>query len=184
MNNLEIKASKFMSLVLRHKPNIANLTLDKNGWASISDLLSAMKKKGFDINRDGLESIVKNCNKKRYAISDDGTKIRAVQGHSVTVDAMLKKANPPAFLYHGTPAKNKDSILRTGLNKGNRHHVHLSGDLETAKQVGARRRTDYVVFRIQTEAMLKDNIIFFISENGVWFVDFVDPKYLSIQEEL
>lgn len=182
MNKAEIKASKFMSLVLRHRPEVANLTLDENGWANIECLLAAMKMKGHDIDRAGLESIVENCDKKRYAISDDGKMIRAVQGHSVKVDPLLKVENPPDFLYHGTPERNKDVILNSGLKKMKRHHVHLSSDIETAVKVGGRRSEKVVVFKIDCRSMEKDGIIFLRSQNLVWFTDFVDPKYLSIQE--
>lgn len=182
MNKSEMKASKYMSLVLRHKPQIANLTLDEHGWANIECLLVAMKVKGFNIDRAGLESIVENCDKKRYAISEDGTMIRAVQGHSVNVFPLLKVEDPPDFLYHGTPEKNKEIILKTGLKRMERHHVHLSSDIETARNVGGRRSNKVIVFKIDCKSMENDGIIFLRSQNFVWFTDFVDPKYLSIQE--
>lgn len=172
--------SKQISYILRHDPS--GLHMDKFGWVSVVDLL-----KKTNLTKDELDSIVKYNNKQRFAYSEDGSKIRARQGHSVKVDVELKQTTPPEKLFHGTATKNIDSIfidsiLRTGLNKGNRLYVHLSADLNTAKQVGSRHGKP-VIFEVDSSKMNSDGILFYLSENGVWLTDFVDKKYLKLMKE-
>jgi putative RNA 2'-phosphotransferase len=131
--------SKFLSLVLRHQPELIGIVLDDAGWTDVDTLLAKARAKGTSITRDELVEIVKSSDKQRFALSSDGTRIRANQGHSVEVELDLPPTPPPAVLLHGTVDKFLDSIRKTGLVKGSRHHVHLSADLETASKVGARR---------------------------------------------
>jgi putative RNA 2'-phosphotransferase len=148
--------------------------MDESGWVSVQDLLKLV-----DLTKDELDSIVLNNNKQRFAYSEDGFKIRARQGHSLKVDVELKQTVPPEKLFHGTATKNIPSILRSGLNKGNRLHVHLSVDMHIAKQVGSRHGKP-AIFEIDSSKMNSDGIVFFLSENNVWLTDFVDIKYLSL----
>lgn len=168
--------SKFLSFVLRHKPDAANLTLDKDGWTDVDHL-----SKNTNITLLELQQIVAEDEKGRYSFSEDGSKIRANQGHSTSsVKMTFKKAVPPIALYHGTidgPAK--ASILKKGLIPMKRHHVHLTDDLDTAKTVGGRRKGHLLILEIDTAAMLKDGYEFFLSDNGVWLIDAVPPKYLK-----
>lgn len=170
------KLSKFLSLILRHKPEIINIKLNKNGWANVAEILRGMK-----IDMETLEKIVAENNKQRFSFNGDKTKIRANQGHSVKVDVELVEKTPPEILYHGTIEKNLKSIAAQGLLKMNRLHVHLSGDIETAKKVAARRSGNAVIFKVFALEMFNDGFKFFQSENGVWLTDSVPPKYLSKQ---
>ena len=168
------KLSKFLSLILRHKPETINIKLDKNGWANVPEILRGMK-----IDFTTLEKVVAENDKQRFSFNDDKTKIRANQGHSVKVDVELVEKIPPEILYHGTIEKNLKSISAQGLLKMNRLYVHLSGDIETAKKVAARRAGNAVIFKISARQMYNDGFKFFQSENGVWLVETVPPKYLS-----
>lgn len=173
--------SKFVSYVLRHKPEAINLSLDREGWAPVADLLAGAKKP--PITMDELEQIVREDEKGRYSFNEDHTKIRANQGHSTSeVRMTFAKGVPPVQLFHGADISHLQEIYKKGLLPMARHHVHLSKDLETAMTVGGRRRKGYVVLIIDAKQMLADGIQFFISENGVWLVDHVPPKYLSEQQ--
>ena len=171
-NNLT-KTSKFISLILRHKPETIGIKLDEHGWADVEDLL-----KGVDIDFSTLEKIVKEDEKGRYSFSDDKTKIRANQGHSINVDVELEEKIPPNVLYHGTAEKYLDSINIEGLKPMSRLYVHLTEDLEIAKKTG-QRHGKLVIFEIDAKRMIDDGIKFYLSVNNVWLVRTVPPKYLS-----
>lgn len=166
--------SKYISLLLRHKPEKENLEMDKNGWVDTYDLMSKLK-----ITKEQLNLVVLENNKKRFEYSEDETKIRARQGHSVKVDVELKKKVPPIKLYHGTSEKFKKNIMKKGLLKMNRLHVHLSEDLETAQNVGKRKGKDLIILEINSKAMYADGFDFYQSNNGIWLTDHVPSKYLK-----
>ena len=165
----DVKLGRFISLILRHKPETINLKLDKNGWADTKELIEKISKSGREIDFKTLERIVNENNKKRYSFNDDKTKIRAVQGHSIEVDLELKEVVPPAILYHGTAFKNLESIKKQGIKKMNRQHVHLSADIGTAKNVATRHSGKYIILEIDTEGMLKKitNFIFQKIKSGL-----------------
>lgn len=172
------RKSKFLALILRHKPEKIGLKLDKQGWANIEELFQQAKKAKFRLNHEELLYIVEHNNKKRFAINEAGTHIRASQGHSIEIDLGYKAEVPPAMLYHGTVEKFMPSILEKGLLKGNRHHVHLSPDIDTAKNVGSRRGKP-VILLIQSRAMYHAGHPFFVSQNGVWLTEHVPPEFLA-----
>lgn len=174
-----IRASRKMSLVLRHKPEAIGLTLDRNGWATVTDLLNRMAATGTPLTRAELVTIVAENNKKRFAFNPEGTKIRASQGHSIGVDLEFEPLTPPNELFHGTATTSVDSILATGLQSRSRQHVHLSLDLETATQVGARHGRP-VILTVDSAAMHNDGYEFYRSANDVWLADEIPPKYLSV----
>ena len=165
-----------MSLVLRHDPHAAGITLDEHGWADVNELLAGVNRTGRKIDRVTLERIVRENNKQRYSFNGDGTKIRANQGHSLQVDVELKAAQPPKYLYHGTASRFLPAIQAEGIRKMSRQHVHLSGDFETAMAVGKRHGIP-VVITIDAGAMARDGVAFYRSENGVWLCGHVEPKY-------
>lgn len=169
--------SKLLSLALRHKPEVLQLTLDPEGWASTEEVLRALAKYHVDLPK--LQQIVASNDKKRYAFSADGSKIRANQGHSVAIDLALPPMVPPPILYHGTATQNRDSILQQGLLKGTRQHVHLSSNMDTAQKVGQRHGKP-LIFIVDTEQMAADGLLFYCSDNGAWLTDFVPPRYIRL----
>ena len=171
--------SKFLSLVLRHKPEAIGLTLDEFGWAKIDELLACSEQNGRFISRELLNQVVSINDKQRFAISEDLKRIRASQGHSLPVDLGLKPILPPDVLYHGTAHRFLDSILEHGILKRNREYVHLSPDAATASKVGSRHGPP-VIIRIRAGEMHGQGAEFYRSENGVWLTEFVPISYGSI----
>lgn len=176
------KLSVFISLVLRHKPDAAYITLDEHGWANVEELLNGINNTGRKIDMEILEEIVATDNKQRYSFNQDKTLIRANQGHSIPVDVELEEREPPEFLYHGTAARFLDSIMNEGLKPMSRLYVHLSKDTETALKVG-KRHGDPVILEICSRDMYKDGNKFYLSENGVWLTDKVDVKYFKVMND-
>ena len=176
----DVKLGKFLSLVLRHNPQAAGITLDEYGWADVRELLDGVRHSGRQIDIETLERIVRENNKQRYSFNADHTKIRANQGHSLQVDVELTEAKPPRYLYHGTATRFLSAIWQEGIRKMSRQYVHLSSDFQTAIEVG-RRHGSPVVLTINAEAMAQDSVIFYRSENGVWLCEHVAPKYFSIE---
>lgn len=173
------KTSKYLSLILRHKPEAAGITLDEHGWAGVEELIAGIQKtRKFD--REMLEEIVRTDNKQRYSFNEDRTKIRANQGHSISVDVELPVTEPPQILWHGTGEKYAASIDRTGLLPKGRLYVHLSGDRETAVKVGSRHGRP-VVYQVDSAQMAADGLLFYRSVNGVWLTERVPVKYLKKQ---
>lgn len=173
--------SKFLSLVLRHKPETIGIELDKEGWADITELIEKSNKYGRKYDLNILTNIVSTNTKKRFSFNSSQSKIRASQGHSINVDLGYSNQEPPDLLYHGTAQNSVDSIIENGIEKRNRQHVHLSNDLETAIKVGQRHGKPYV-FKIKASLMYKEGYEFFISENMVWLTEQVPSKYLMKDE--
>lgn len=178
MNERTVRASKFLSLILRHEPERVEITLDSAGWVSVKELLEAVNRNGVSLGLEQLKVIVATSDKKRFVFSEDGSKIRASQGHSVEVDLQYSPEVPPELLYHGTPERFVESIRATRLNKGERHHVHLSPDAATAVKV-AQQRGQPVVLKIRAGEMHKAGHLFRRSENNVWLVDFVLIEFIE-----
>jgi putative RNA 2'-phosphotransferase len=170
--------SKFLSLVLRHRPEVIGITLDSNGWVSVDELLRALAGQGRLLARAELETIVETSDKRRFALSADGTMIRANQGHSVAVDLALSPELPPDVLFHGTVEHFLPSIRAGGLVKGQRQHVHLSASREVAVSVGQRRGKPYVL-AVDAGGMAASGFVFYRSENGVWLTEHVPARFLS-----
>ena len=165
--------SKFLSLILRHKPQLVGLELDEHGWAQVDELCRLT-----DFDRATLEQIVARDDKQRYSFSADGQLIRANQGHSIPVDVEPAELEPPEILFHGTGEKSVASIKLRGLLKMSRLYVHLSADIETARKVGMRHGAPKI-FRVQSLRMFLDGYKFFRSVNGVWLTEHVPANYLE-----
>ena len=178
MSQDTVQLSKFLSYVLRHQPDKIGLQLDRQGWVDVDALLKQANAYGVPLNRPLLEEIVATNNKQRFSFSPNGQKIRANQGHSVPIDLGLEPQKPPAVLYHGTAQHFLESIFAAGLHSGNRRHVHLSRDAETALKVG-RRHGKPVILQVAAQQMDADGHLFFCSDNGVWLTDQVAPRYLT-----
>lgn len=170
------RKGRYMSLLLRHQPEKEKLRLDERGYCSVDELCSKL-----DLTKEDLDWIVANNSKKRFSYNEDCTKIRANQGHSIKIKLDLVEITPPPILYHGTAKKYLSSIQKEGLKPMSRHHVHLSKDLETARQVG-RRHGMLRIIKIDAKRMHADGIQFYESENGVVLVDHVDVKYFKNQK--
>lgn len=168
---------RFLSLVLRHKPEAAFLRLDAQGWAGVDELLAGCARAGHPLSREDLERIVRENDKQRYRFDGTGRKIRANQGHSVAVELELREAIPPERLYHGTASRFLESIRRQGITRQNRRQVHLSADPDTARAVGARHGTP-VVLPIDAAAMVREGRSFWLSDNGVWLCEEVPWRFV------
>jgi putative RNA 2'-phosphotransferase len=177
-----VRISKFISLVLRHDPAKIGLALDENGWADVNELLRKAGKAGVSIDRSMLEQVVAQNEKKRFVFSADGQRIRASQGHSISVDLALEPISPPNVLYHGTATRFQASILEKGLVPGQRNHVHLSADTKTAIMVG-KRHGQPIVFTVKAREMEQAGFSFYLSENKVWLTAAVPPEYLAFLNE-
>ena len=176
INNL----SRFISLILRHKPEVINIKLDKHGYANVEELINGINNnKKYTIDFDLLKQIVDTDNKKRYSFNEDFTKIRANQGHSIDVDVELKECKPPKNLYHGSSGKYFDSIIDKNIICKRRLYVQLSKDYDTDYTVGSRNGRP-IVFIIDSERMYKDGYKFYLSENNVWLTKHVPKEYINI----
>lgn len=173
---LQTDISKFMSYVLRHAPHEVGLHLDSEGWVPFSDLKKVVLDR-FDVSEADILEVIASNPKKRFTLMDD--RIRAAQGHSVAVDLALNASVPPSMLFHGTALESWPAIQTSGLKKMQRHHVHLSPDVETAKIVATRRKGDYIILEIDAARMHAEGHSFFVSDNGVWLTDHVPSQYLS-----
>ncbi len=171
------KTSKFISLILRHKPEVIGITLDEHGWANVEELIKGVSKT-HNLNMDILEQIVREDEKQRYSFNEDKTLIRANQGHSIPVDVELEELEPPRYLYHGTGEKYRDSIDKEGIKSKSRLYVHLSSDMDTAVKVGSRHGKP-IVYRVWAERMYEEGIKFYKSANGVWLTKYVAPDYIK-----
>jgi putative RNA 2'-phosphotransferase len=179
MSKQHTEVSKFLSYVLRHEPHAIGLALDSEGWAEIDALIAGAKQAGHALDAELIRAVVSRSDKKRFTLSDDGHRIRAVQGHSTnTVAIQREPKQPPEFLYHGTATRFLGSILAEGLRPGERHHVHLSEDVSTATAVGQRYGKP-VVIKIEALRMHRQGFVFFQADNGVWLTERVPTRYLS-----
>jgi putative RNA 2'-phosphotransferase len=171
------RRSKFLSLVLRHQPEVIGVALDDAGWIEVETLLRALADHGRPLDRAALDELVATSPKQRFAYSDDGRRIRASQGHSVEVELGYQPAEPPPLLFHGTFPGALAAIRADGLSKMSRHHVHLSADRATAIQVGGRRGQP-IILEVDAAAMRGAGHLFFRSANGVWLTESVPPGFL------
>ena len=171
------RSSKFLSLVLRHKPETIGITLDENGWVSVDKLLEALAQHNRTMTESELNELVRTNDKQRFII--EGSRIRANQGHSVSIDLALEPRRPPAKLFHGTAERFIDKILNQGLRKMSRQHVHLSTNIEIASKVGIRHGK-LALLEIDTARMYDEGCLFYLSENGVWLVENVPTNYIKV----
>ena len=174
-----VKASKYIALLLRHKPEEGDLNLDKEGYCPTVDLIRALKRKFNWFTLNDLYDIVNSDEKGRYSFNDNKTKIRANQGHSTNqVNITFKEVTPPDILYHGTATRFLNDIYREGLKPMSRQYVHLSKDIETATKVGSRHGNLYIL-EIDCKKMVEDGYKFYISENNVYLTKSVPRKYFK-----
>ncbi|HBG8638493.1 TPA: RNA 2'-phosphotransferase [Clostridioides difficile] len=173
------KLSIFISLILRHKPEIIGIKLDDYGYADVNKLIEKINNTGRNINIEILEQIVKEDNKQRYSFNKDRSNIRANQGHSINVNVELRELEPPRFLYHGTATRFLDNIKKEGIISKSRLYVHLSNDIDTAVHVGKRHGIS-IVLKINTGKMYENGYKFYLSENNIWLCEYIPFKYVEI----
>ena len=178
MGRRDTETSKFLSFVLRHRPQSIGITLDRAGWTDVAALLEASARGGRPLSRQTLETIVETSDKRRFAFNADRSRIRANQGHTVSVDLGLEHVAPPALLYHGTATRFLAGILRNGLSKRRRHHVHLHADRTVAVAIG-RRQGDVALLSIDAAAMHQRGHAFYVTANDVWLTESVPPDFIT-----
>jgi putative RNA 2'-phosphotransferase len=183
MPNQHKNISKLLSLVLRHRPETIDITLDENGWASVPELIQKINHKGIPLDEWLLQQIVADNDKQRFAFNEDKTLIRANQGHSIDVELQLEAKMPPPFLFHGTVVTFVAAIRKEGLQKMSRQHVHLSADRDTATRVGARRGTP-VILVVRAGDMHAQGFVFYQSANGVWLTHTVPQQFIEFSDTL
>jgi len=172
------RASKFLSLVLRHQPKLIGLELDKNGWADLTQLIEKAKTADKNFTIEMIAEIAEKCPKQRYNLDLSNNKIRANQGHSIEVDMGFEPQTPPEFLYHGTATRYVNDIRLTGLKKRSRQYVHLSADIATATNVGSRHGVPHIL-TIAAQKMNAAGYHFYQSDNGVWLADEVPLQFIQ-----
>ena len=178
--------SKLLAVILRHKPEIVDVSMDIRGWVSVNELINMVNKKYEDMNLtfEDLESVVNDADQdnQRYSFNDDNTKIRARQGHSldwVIIELEDVTKSCPGILYHGTSEDALDDIFhpnKGGIKKMSRNHVHLSDNVEGAKKVGARHGKP-VVLEVLMRDLAKDGYRVFKSENDRFLMEEVPLGY-------
>jgi putative RNA 2'-phosphotransferase len=179
----DVQLSKKLSYWLRHKPGAGGVSLDGSGWADVRAVLMAFEHSGLACDLDRLRQVVASNDKQRFELSEDRARIRARQGHSVPIAHEWPRVSPPDLLFHGTTTPFLPAIQAQGLKRMRRHHVHLSGDLHTARLVGARRG-DPVVLSVGAAAMSARGLPFYLTANGVWLTDHVPPEYLALRADV
>lgn len=178
-----VRISKLLSLALRHDPTALEVTLDARGWADVDAVLAGLAKTGLGTSREELEELVATSDKQRFALSADGVRIRANQGHSLPVDLGLPPAVPPETLFHGTVKRFLRAIEREGLLRRARTHVHLSEDEATARVVASRRSGPKAILAVRARAMHDAGHVLLRSDNGVWLTEHVPPSFVSVASE-
>ena len=174
-----VKVSKYLAKHLRHRPERLGLQLEDGGWVHVDALLAACRGAGFELSPEELIEVVERNDKRRFSFDASGTRIRANQGHSVTVDLQLQPVEPPALLFHGTGQTTVEAILTQGLQPMGRHHVHLSSDVGTAVKVGARHGRP-AVLQVDAGRMSADGATFLCADNDVWLTEYVPCDYLQV----
>lgn len=177
-NNRLKRASRFLALVLRHEPQRAGVRPDPQGWVDVEQLLAGCREYGLPLTAEELHQVVTGNDKQRFALSADGSRIRAQQGHSIAVDLGLEPCTPPELLYHGTVGRFLPAIKAEGLRPMSRHDVHLCADVETARAV-AMRRGKPVILAIEAGRMHGDGHVFRVTGNGVWLTASVPSAYFG-----
>ena len=180
--------SKFLTLILRHKPDILGIQLDKRGFVNLDILVERIKKvKNFSwVTKRDILSLVESDEKGRFEIkkANKNLLIRARYGHNINLDIEIEyeKVEPGSikYLFHGTNSKVLPWILKEGLMPMARKYVHLSPTPEDAYMVGSRRRGKVVILKIDVERYLKDGGIIWKATDKVYLAKHIPPQYLSI----
>ena len=174
--------SKYLSLLLRHKPETIGLSVNEYGYADISELIDKASQHSIKIESSELLKVVDTNNKKRFLISKNGNSIKATQGHSFKVKLEIDSKEPPEFLYHGTLKSLSDKIFKEGIERMKRSHVHLNSDYLKSYVTGSRTSKEPVVFEIRAKEMHQNGGVFYLTENNVWLTEHVPNQYIRIKQ--
>jgi putative RNA 2'-phosphotransferase len=172
------RASKLLSLILRHEPARFGVALAPGGWTDVTTILAALAANGLPLGRDDVLEVVSRGAKPRFELTADGSRIRATHGHSAQVDLGYVPAVPPERLFHGTPVRAVASIRAGGLRAGERLFVHLAESVEAALAVG-RRRGRAVVLGVRASDLARAGRAFYRTQGGVWLTEHVPPEYVE-----
>jgi putative RNA 2'-phosphotransferase len=176
-----LRLSKFMSLILRHQPEVVGCMLDRGGWLSIADLVSGATCAGVAITAEDVMEIAKQDPKRRYALSEDALRIKATYGHSIEIELGLEASRPPERLFHGTATRSLESIKKAGITRKRRRYVHLSADKMTATKVGSRHGRP-VILTVRARLMFDAGFLFYRSESGIWLTEQVPSDYIDFTD--
>jgi putative RNA 2'-phosphotransferase len=179
--NQRKKVGRFLSYVLRHRPDGIGLQLDENGWADVDELIGRAKGACPEISREMLDEVVRVDEKQRFALSEDRKRIRANQGHSIPIDLGLDPTEPPEFLYHGTATRHLAGIRKDGLRCMERQYVHLSLDVKTATEVG-QRHGEPIILKVKARELWNEGQRFYLSPNGVWLTDDIPAEFVEVPD--
>lgn len=178
------KLSVYMCYLLRHHPEEAGLDMDKHGWVSVAQFIDGINSSGKQrIDMDLLMQIVETDNKGRYRFSEDMSRIKACQGHSIEwVEPELEVMPPPGFLYHGTTSAALEKIKASGgIKKMSRHavHTHASPDFAWLSAVRWRGNHTPVLLKIAAAKMHEEGFVFGKTENDVWCVEEIPTDFIA-----
>ena len=173
-----IKLSKFLSLILRHKPQTVGLCLDEKGWADVGELIDLVSQQGIHISRELLEEIVGDSEEKSFVFNADKSKIRSYQEQSPKADLALISEQPPQYLVYCTTTRFLATMRSQGLIPGNQSHVQLSSDKLAAIQLG-QRYGQSIVLTVKAAEMFQAGHPFYRSEQGLWLAETVPPWYIQ-----
>ncbi|MGQ4891864.1 MAG: RNA 2'-phosphotransferase [Candidatus Njordarchaeia archaeon] len=188
--NRLVMLSKFLSLLLRHKPDILDIKMSKDGYVDMGELLEKIRKvKKFGwVRYEDILEIVKRDKKNRFEIKELGDRkyIRAKYGHNkkldVNIDYPKINENEVEVLYHGTNSKVLPWILREGLKPMNRKYVHLLPTPEDALLVSKRRRGKPVILKINVKKFVLDGGEVWKATNKVYLAKEIPPRYIRIHK--
>jgi 2'-phosphotransferase len=135
---------------------------------------------------------VLNSDKKRFEINtlEDGLEyIRAVQGHSmsfINADELLEEIHDPAevaICIHGTYQKFEESIIREGLSRRTRNHIHFAVDRPGGEVIsGSRLNVDMLIY-VDVRRAMKAGHRFYRSVNNVILSEGpISAEYFQIEK--
>ncbi|MFQ5849737.1 MAG: RNA 2'-phosphotransferase [Candidatus Binatia bacterium] len=174
------RLSRFMSFLLRHKPEDYPLGFDDRGFVSFNELVQKVQERFPEVREEEVIGVVEGSEKKRFELREG--KVRATYGHSFPVDLENQMVEPPYRLYHGTARDLARNILRGGLKPRSRHYVHLSPSIEEALAVGERRDPFPAVLIVESQAAHANGVRFYHA-GPLFLAKEIPPRFLSLWKE-
>jgi putative RNA 2'-phosphotransferase len=175
------QVSKRISRVLRHEPWLYELELDASGWTSLDILIDRMRPdrpNWNELSREHIHELIRTAAKERFEIKGD--MIRAIYGHSLSGFIQHEAKTPPETLYHGTSPDLVNVIMIEGLQPMSRQYVHLSADVETAKEVGRRKASKPVLLKVKALEAAHAGHVFHQGNDKVWLSKVIPPEFIDL----